>query len=163
MLQAHCAVGCGFLSGLVFMNEVLRVYLVLKIVLMLYRVSKRLNFSETPFTYGIYTVPRDDCFPWDNNRVNETSGIIVQLKIRFEDSNYITQIFADVAYWGDPELYLFSRAANGYHWSWGISPYELAALVRTKKRSLFTVKALLVLKSILNYARFTAKIILSEL
>jgi hypothetical protein len=34
----------------------------------------------------------------DNNRVNETSGIIVQLKIRFKDSNYITQIFVDVAY-----------------------------------------------------------------
>jgi hypothetical protein len=43
----HCAVCCGSLSGLVFTSELLRVRLVLKIVLMLYRFLIRLNYSET--------------------------------------------------------------------------------------------------------------------
>jgi hypothetical protein len=38
---------CGSLSGLVFIRELLRVRLVLKMVLMLYRFPMRLNFSET--------------------------------------------------------------------------------------------------------------------
>jgi hypothetical protein len=46
---------CGSLSGLVFMSELLRVCLVLKIVLMAYRFPICLNFSEIPFAYGIYT------------------------------------------------------------------------------------------------------------
>jgi hypothetical protein len=49
---------CGSISGLVFMSELLRVCLVLKIILMLYRFTIRLNFSETLFKYGIYTKPR---------------------------------------------------------------------------------------------------------
>jgi hypothetical protein len=57
-LHTHCAVCSGSLSGLVFMSELLRVCLVLKIVLMSYRFPIRLNFSATPFTYGIYTDPR---------------------------------------------------------------------------------------------------------
>jgi hypothetical protein len=51
---------CGSLSGLVFMRELMRVPLVLKIFIILYRfhIAMRLSFSETPFTYGIYTEHR---------------------------------------------------------------------------------------------------------
>jgi hypothetical protein len=64
-----------------------RVCLLLKIVVMLYRFSICLNFSETPFTYWIYTEPRCFYFAWAtaalgiNNRVSETLEITIKLKI----------------------------------------------------------------------------------
>jgi hypothetical protein len=45
-------------SSLVFISEIQRMCLVMKIVPMLYQFPKCSNFSETPFTYGIYTVAR---------------------------------------------------------------------------------------------------------
>jgi hypothetical protein len=56
-------VGCYTLSGLVFMSELLRVCLVLKIVLMLHQFPILLNFSETPLhTWNILTAQRPFLF-----------------------------------------------------------------------------------------------------
>jgi hypothetical protein len=54
----HWTICCN-ISSLVFMSELLRVCLVLKIVLTLYWFPTHLKFSETPLIYGIYTKPRD--------------------------------------------------------------------------------------------------------
>jgi hypothetical protein len=75
------------------MSELLRVRLVLKILQLLYKFPIHLNFSETPFTCGMYTEPRR--FIWItatlgiNNRVSETLGINVELKITSQGSNFI--------------------------------------------------------------------------
>jgi hypothetical protein len=58
VLWTHCAVCCGSHFGLVFMSELLRVCLVLKIIQMSYLFPMPLNFSETPFTYAICKEPR---------------------------------------------------------------------------------------------------------
>jgi hypothetical protein len=60
-VDALCDLCCRSLAGLGSMNELLRLCLVLNIILILYRFPIRLNFSETPFTYGIHTEPRGFC------------------------------------------------------------------------------------------------------
>jgi hypothetical protein len=101
----HCAVSCGSLSGLIFMSELLRVCFVLKIVLM-HRFPIRLNFSETPFTYGIYSDPRGFCplfrrlLSFEFITVNETLGINFELEIASQAADFINQILSFLAYGG---------------------------------------------------------------
>jgi hypothetical protein len=76
-----------------------------------------LNFSETPFTYGIcishrtqshYLFARKTAALPVNNRVNETLGIIVLLMIKSEATNFIIQVLAFLAYGGSS----FVKALN---------------------------------------------------
>jgi hypothetical protein len=56
-----------------------------------YRFPIRLNFSETPFTYGgLFFFARTIATLGINNRASETLGITVQLKIPSEATNFIT-------------------------------------------------------------------------
>jgi hypothetical protein len=67
MLQTQCAVCSGSLCGLVFMSELLRMCLALMMILILEQFLIHVNFSEIPFTSGIYTELTDsaDCYPWN--------------------------------------------------------------------------------------------------
>jgi hypothetical protein len=67
----------------------------------------RLNFSETPFTYGIYTEPRGFCSSFRrlaalgiNDRVDETIGITVELEITSQVADFLSQILSFLAYGG---------------------------------------------------------------
>jgi hypothetical protein len=83
------------------MSELLGACLVLKIFLMLHQFFMRMNLSEAPFTYGIHAGPRDffifihmTATLGINNRVSDTLGINVELKITSQVNNLINQILS---------------------------------------------------------------------
>jgi hypothetical protein len=90
------------------MSELVRLYLVLKIFLMLYRFPTRLKFSETFFTYGIYVHRAQGLLFFIqttatlgiNDRVNETLGITIELEITSQAADFIKQILSFLAYGG---------------------------------------------------------------
>jgi hypothetical protein len=57
ILQMHCTVCCRSLSSPVFMSELLRAFLVLKVILC-YISFLYIQTTLKHFTYGIYTEPR---------------------------------------------------------------------------------------------------------
>jgi hypothetical protein len=72
--------------------------LVLVIVQMLYRFPIHLNFSETHFTYGLYTEPKGFSTLFRrllgiNKRVNDTLKITVKMKIISQATNCIKYIW----------------------------------------------------------------------
>jgi hypothetical protein len=99
------------------------VFLVLKIILTLYLFPERLNFTETPshvrYTQSpeasaLYSV---DCYPWNNDRVNETLRITVELNFTSQAANLNKQILSFLAYGRSSivktQINLFPHAADG--------------------------------------------------
>jgi hypothetical protein len=99
----YCAVHSGSLSSLVFMSELLRAFLVLKIVLVsitntfellrntlhiwnIHRAQRLLPFTQMTATLGI------------NDRVNETLGITVELDITSQAADFFNQNLSFLAY-----------------------------------------------------------------
>jgi hypothetical protein len=78
----------------------------------------RLNFSETPFTYGIYRAQRLLLFIQTtatlgiNDRVSETLGIRVELEITSQASNFIKQIFLFLAYGGSSVVNTLNQTSS---------------------------------------------------
>jgi hypothetical protein len=75
----------------------------------------RLNFSETPLTYGIYTEPRGVSSFFltttalgPDNRVNKTLGITTELKITSQAVCLNQQVLSFLAYGGSSIM----KAAN---------------------------------------------------
>jgi hypothetical protein len=112
MLQMHCAVCCGFLSGLVLTSEVLRMWFSFEDcpnVLSIPYMSEL--FLDIIHIWAIYRIQRFNHITRKtaalpvNNWVNETSGITVQLQITSEASNYIIHILEFLAYGGSSFLW----------------------------------------------------------
>jgi hypothetical protein len=77
------------------MSEFLGVYVVLKIILLLYQFPIHFNFSETSFTYWMYTAQRVFLFIWMIatlgliNQISEAMGITVELKGTSQATNHM--------------------------------------------------------------------------
>jgi hypothetical protein len=117
MLCTHYALCFGSLSGLVFVSELLRECLDLKIFPILHRFSIHLNFCETALTCWIYTEPRGSSSILGrlllgiSDRVNETLGITIELKITSQASNFINQILSFLAYGGSSIVKILNQTS----------------------------------------------------
>jgi hypothetical protein len=131
---------CGSLSGLVVMNEHLRVCLDSKIILMLNQFPMHLNFSETPFTHGIYArVQRLLLFIQAtvtlgiNDWVNETFWITIELEITSQAADFIKQVLSFLTYGGSSTVKTLNQTSFYVRW-----------MVRIEVEILFSVGELLV-------------------
>jgi hypothetical protein len=100
------------------MSELLSVCLDLKITRMLCRFPIRLNFSETSFTYGIYTEPRGFCSLF---RPLLPFELTAELKITSQAAEFITQILF-VAYGGSSTAKTLNQT---FFHMWRMVSYEV--------------------------------------